>query len=145
MTRISNIPLYPSNNREKQGGIRMGYMGFLTYISEEVAKVGNSIPTNLLHPIVLSKLSSPEWITYVEGPLRQSQARDSLVLGGMRPAPHPASIGLETSLLGPSELAEVDLAAIMNRRYNRRRNEDDFDEEHEERETSEEPVLLFSI
>lgn len=75
---------------------RMGYMGHLTLIAEEVVKFTERHPPELLSEMVLDKVMSQEWINYVEGALAETRERDNAILGGVRPdvaLGHPSSIG----------------------------------------------------
>ncbi|PNY25058.1 Extragenic suppressor of kinetochore protein 1 [Tolypocladium capitatum] len=64
---------------------RMGYMGHLTLIAEEVVKFTERHPPELLSEMVLDKVMSQEWINYVEGALAETRERDNAILGGVRP------------------------------------------------------------
>ncbi|PHH83023.1 hypothetical protein CDD82_3935 [Ophiocordyceps australis] len=75
---------------------RMGYMGHLTLIAEEVVKFTERHPPELLSEMVLDKVMSQDWINYVEGALAETRERDNAILGGVRPdvaMGHRASIG----------------------------------------------------
>lgn len=64
---------------------RMGYMGHLTLIAEEVVKFTERHPPELLSEMVLDKVMSQDWINYVEGALAETRERDNAILGGVRP------------------------------------------------------------
>jgi SIT4-associating protein SAP185/190 len=64
---------------------RMGYMGHLTLIAEEVVKFTERHPPELLSETVLDKVMSQAWISYVEGALAETRERDNAILGGVRP------------------------------------------------------------
>ncbi|OIW25610.1 SAPS-domain-containing protein [Coniochaeta ligniaria NRRL 30616] len=64
---------------------RMGYMGHLTLIAEEVVKFTERHPPELLSDTVLDRVMAPDWINYVEGPLAETRERDNAILGGVRP------------------------------------------------------------
>ncbi|KAK1833915.1 sit4 phosphatase-associated protein [Podospora conica] len=64
---------------------RMGYMGHLTLIAEEVVKFTERNPPELLSETVLEKVMAPDWISYVEGALAETRERDNAILGGVRP------------------------------------------------------------
>jgi hypothetical protein len=124
-------------------------MGHLTLIAEEVLKLAERIPLDLLDLAVVQKLTSSEWNDYVDITLTATRTRDNAILGGVRPQPS-GLIGLNSSMLGTatSEAAGVDesavLAAIVNRglRYengNAVHGDEEF-EDTEEREATEEPV-----
>ena len=75
-----------SDASQKEKGMRLGYMGHLTLIAEEVCKFGARIPVdNSDAPIVHEQVNKPEWITYVEGTLAETRDKDNAVLGGVRP------------------------------------------------------------
>jgi SIT4 phosphatase-associated protein len=131
-------------------------MGHLTLIAEEVLKLAERIPLDLLDPAVVHKLTSVEWNDYVDGTLASTRTRDNAILGGVRPQPSGLAAGLNSSLLGAttSELAGVDdnavLAALVNRslRYengNAIQGDDEFEEDREERDASEEPVKSLNL
>lgn len=64
---------------------RMGYMGHLTLIAEEVVKFTERNPPELLSELVLDRVMSQDWINYVEGALAETRERDNAILGGVRP------------------------------------------------------------
>ncbi|KKF96587.1 Extragenic suppressor of kinetochore protein 1 [Ceratocystis platani] len=64
---------------------RMGYMGHLTLIAEEVVKFTERHAPEVLSDMVLDKVMSQEWINYVDGPLADTRERDNAILGGVRP------------------------------------------------------------
>ncbi|KAH9431551.1 hypothetical protein MCOR02_008841 [Pyricularia oryzae] len=74
-----------SEQSEAKTKTRMGYMGHLTLIAEEVVKFNERHPPELLSETVLEKVMSPEWSNYVEGPLAETRERDNAILGGVRP------------------------------------------------------------
>ena len=132
----------------------MGYMGHLTLIAEEVLKLAERIPLELLDSVVVQKLTSREWNEYVDVTLTATRTRDNAILGGVRPQPSVLGAGLNASMLGPAtnELVGVDdnavLEAIVSRglRYENpdtAQGDDDFgsDQEHET-EPTDEPVRL---
>ena len=65
--------------------MRLGYMGHLTLIAEEVVKFTERHPPELLSESVLEKVMNGEWITYVEVTLAETRERDNAILGGVRP------------------------------------------------------------
>lgn len=74
-----------SEESEAKNRTRMGYMGHLTLIAEEVVKFNERHPPELLSETVLEKVMSPEWSNYVEGALAETRERDNAILGGVRP------------------------------------------------------------
>ncbi|KAF4508130.1 hypothetical protein G6O67_004549 [Ophiocordyceps sinensis] len=87
---------------------RMGYMGHLTLIAEEVVKFTERHPPELLSEIVLDKVMSQDWINYVEGALAETRERDNAILGGVRPE---VALGHRGSI-GGNGLAGVGLSSL---------------------------------
>ncbi|RDA92661.1 hypothetical protein CP533_3700 [Ophiocordyceps camponoti-saundersi (nom. inval.)] len=87
---------HASDVSQAQTKTRMGYMGHLTLIAEEVVKFTERHPPELLSEMVLDKVMSQDWINYVEGALAETRERDNAILGGVRPElamGHRGSIG----------------------------------------------------
>ncbi|KAI9373811.1 SIT4 phosphatase-associated protein-domain-containing protein [Aspergillus egyptiacus] len=98
-----------SDEAQKAKRIRLGYMGHLTLIAEEVVKFSERHPPELLSPAVMENVLNPEWIDYVEQTLSETRERDNAILGGVRPE---VSIGHRQGMLGggqSSALAEAGL------------------------------------
>ncbi|OTA98595.1 hypothetical protein M426DRAFT_69466 [Hypoxylon sp. CI-4A] len=74
-----------SEQSQAQHKTRMGYMGHLTLIAEEVVKFTERNPPELLSELVLDRVMSQDWINYVEGALAETRERDNAILGGVRP------------------------------------------------------------
>ncbi|KAK0314079.1 sporulation-induced protein [Friedmanniomyces endolithicus] len=74
-----------SDRSQADKGMRLGYMGHLTLIAEEVCKFGNRRPAESLDQSVHDGVSQPEWIRYVGGTLSETHDKDNAVLGGVRP------------------------------------------------------------
>ncbi|KAJ4414936.1 sporulation-induced protein [Gnomoniopsis sp. IMI 355080] len=74
-----------SEESQRQSKTRMGYMGHLTLIAEEVVKFTERHPPELLSETVLQRVMDQEWINYVEGALAETRERDNAILGGVRP------------------------------------------------------------
>lgn len=74
-----------SDESQAKTKTRMGYMGHLTLIAEEVVKFTERHPPELLSETVLDKVMSQGWINYVEGALADTRERDNAILGGVRP------------------------------------------------------------
>jgi SIT4-associating protein SAP185/190 len=83
-TQIINGQL-ASEQSQAKSKTRMGYMGHLTLIAEEVVKFTERHPPELLSELVLDKVMSQEWGNYVEGALAETRERDNAILGGVRP------------------------------------------------------------
>lgn len=74
-----------SDLSQKEKGMRLGYMGHLTLIAEEVCKFGNRQTPETLETTIGERVGRPEWTEYVEGILAETRDRDNAVLGGVRP------------------------------------------------------------
>lgn len=74
-----------SDETQEKNKMRLGYMGHLTLIAEEVVKFTERHPPELLSESVLEKVMNGEWITYVEVTLAETRERDNAILGGVRP------------------------------------------------------------
>jgi SIT4-associating protein SAP185/190 len=65
--------------------MRLGYMGHLTLIAEEVLKFTERHTEDTLSRSVIDKVNSEDWIEYVENILAETRERDNAILGGVRP------------------------------------------------------------
>jgi SIT4-associating protein SAP185/190 len=74
-----------SEKSQAENKTRMGYMGHLTLISEEVVKFTERHSPELLSEVVLEKVMAQDWVNYVEGALAETRERDNAILGGVRP------------------------------------------------------------
>lgn len=98
-----------SDESQAKTKTRMGYMGHLTLIAEEVVKFTERHPPELLSESVLDKVMSQDWINYVEGALAETRERDNAILGGVRPE---AVVGHRGSIGGAGGLAGVGLSSL---------------------------------
>ena len=89
---------------------RMGYMGHLTLIAEEVVKFTERHPPELLSEAVLEKVMVQDWINYVEGALAETRERDNAILGGVRP--EVALSNRAAAAAGGSGLSGVGLSGL---------------------------------
>ncbi|KAK0721332.1 SIT4 phosphatase-associated protein-domain-containing protein [Apiosordaria backusii] len=89
-----------SEKSQAQTKTRMGYMGHLTLIAEEVVKFTERHPPELLSEIVLEKVMAQDWINYVEGALAETRERDNAILGGVRPEVAMSNRAAQSSLVG---------------------------------------------
>lgn len=74
-----------SDEAQEKNRMRLGYMGHLTLVAEEVVKFSERNPTHILPQSVLDKVMRKEWIDYVEHTLSETRERDNAILGGVRP------------------------------------------------------------
>ncbi|KAK6396316.1 hypothetical protein LTR65_009399 [Meristemomyces frigidus] len=88
-----------SDKSQTERGMRLGYMGHLTLIAEEVCKFGNRVQTTDApdQHIVVDRTNKPEWLQYVEGTLAETREKDNAVLGGVRPE---NAIGMRAGSMG---------------------------------------------
>ncbi|KAL7270726.1 sporulation-induced protein [Rhizina undulata] len=74
-----------SDKVQAEKNMRLGYMGHLTLIAEEVVKFTERHAAELLGQKVLDKVIDHSWIDYVEETLAATRERDNAILGGIRP------------------------------------------------------------
>lgn len=75
-----------SDESQARNRMRLGYMGHLTLIAEEVVKFTERHPPGTLSESVLvDKVMNDEWVSYVEVTLAETRERDNAILGGVRP------------------------------------------------------------
>ena len=99
-----------SERSQAQSKTRMGYMGHLTLIAEEVVKFTERHPPELLSEVVLEKVMAQDWINYVEGALAETRERDNAILGGVRPdVAHANRAGAGLAGVGLSGLGSIGL------------------------------------
>lgn len=93
-----------SDEAQEKNNMRLGYMGHLTLIAEEVVKFSERHPPELLSQIVLDKVTSKQWSDYVENTLSETRERDNAILGGVRP---DMSVGPRQAVLNAVNAAHV--------------------------------------
>lgn len=74
-----------SDRTQAESNMRLGYMGHLTLIAEEVVKFTERQQPELLSSSVYDKVVDPDWVYYVERTLAETRERDNAILGGVRP------------------------------------------------------------
>ncbi|KAK9452652.1 SIT4 phosphatase-associated protein-domain-containing protein [Dipodascopsis uninucleata] len=75
-----------SNEHEASTRMRLGYMGHLTLISEEIVKFLQRYPPETLsQDVVEATIGNERWNYYVNETLMQTRIRDNSILGGQRP------------------------------------------------------------
>lgn len=80
-----------SFNSAKPKGVRIGYMGHLTLLAEDVISALERYPTDLQSPI-MTFAPQPEWDEYVKGRYSETKKKDRCALGG--PKPNTGVIGV---------------------------------------------------
>lgn len=86
--RITELIIHGQSKSDKAQELtntRLGYMGHLTLIAEEVVKFAERHPPDFLSDSVLEMVMASEWIEYVEHSLADTRERDNAILGGVRP------------------------------------------------------------
>lgn len=74
-----------SDEAQARNNMRLGYMGHLTLIAEEVVKFSERHAPEVLSQTVLDKVTQRIWSDYVENTLAETRERDNAILGGVRP------------------------------------------------------------
>lgn len=100
-----------SDEAQEKNKMRLGYMGHLTLIAEEVVKFTERHPPELLSDSVLEKVMNGEWITYVEVTLAETRERDNAILGGVRP---DMSVGPRQAVMNAVNAANSNYAAASS-------------------------------
>jgi serine/threonine-protein phosphatase 6 regulatory subunit 3 len=72
----------------KPKGVRLGYMGHLMLISEDVITAMARLPPDL-RLIIIQYAPEPEWDQYVTGRYNETKKEDSRLLGGGKPVIKP--------------------------------------------------------
>lgn len=92
-----------NDKAQQEQKMRLGYMGHLTLIAEEVVKFTERQPPEALSQTVVDKIMDPSWITFVESTLLETRERDNAILGGVRP---DSSIGPRQAVLNAVNAAQ---------------------------------------
>ena len=74
-----------SDEAQARNNMRLGYMGHLTLIAEEVVKFRDRHPPEVLSESVLNIVTQKLWSGYVDNTLAETRERDNAILGGVRP------------------------------------------------------------
>lgn len=74
-----------SDKSQKERNMRLGYMGHLTLIAEEVCKFGTRFSSETTDSIVSERVNREAWTHYIDGVLTETRDKDNAVLGGVRP------------------------------------------------------------
>jgi SIT4-associating protein SAP185/190 len=74
-----------SDEAQARNNMRLGYMGHLTLIAEEVVKFSERHSQEVLSQAVIDKVTDKLWSDYVEYKLSETRERDAAILGGVRP------------------------------------------------------------
>lgn len=93
-----------SDKAQTENNMRLGYMGHLTLIAEEVVKFTERHPPEFLSQSVLDKVMHADWIDYVERILAETRERDNAILGGVRP---DIAVGPRQAVINSLNAAQV--------------------------------------
>lgn len=139
---------------QTQHKTRLGYMGHLTLISEEVVKFTAIFKPEAISPIVEKAVENEEWVVYVSETLTRIREQYNAILGGQSAEESPIHINPDTIILrndtlpmdGPNEEDDEDEEDddvydgvglnedSIHNRLRRRALGDDDDEDDEENE-----------
>ncbi|KZV96148.1 SAPS-domain-containing protein [Exidia glandulosa HHB12029] len=75
---------------EKPKGVRLGYMGHLTLIAEDVLNALEHYPFDLL-VVIRQFVPQPDWDDYVSTRYRETKRKDTSLLGGGKPVVAPGA------------------------------------------------------
>ncbi|KAG1436182.1 hypothetical protein G6F56_013667 [Rhizopus delemar] len=109
--------------------MRAGYMGHLTFISDEIMKLFEGYPETIVLAIK-DDVDMESWSAYCNNELKETKDRDQLPLGGLRPS---EDLDLPQT---DEEEGDNSLDAAAAQQYSRyiaqRGSEGNFDEEDED-------------
>ncbi|ETN37729.1 uncharacterized protein HMPREF1541_07352 [Cyphellophora europaea CBS 101466] len=74
-----------SDEAQQTKNMRLGYMGHLTLVAEEVVKFGERQARDQMSPPVKDCIYGKDWEEYVTKTLAETRERDNAILGGFRP------------------------------------------------------------
>lgn len=92
-----------SDAEQARSYTRLGYMGHLTLLAEEVVKFSERYPPDVLSDVVLDHVTAPVWSDYVEITLNETRERDNAILGGVKP---DAAMGPRAAVLNAVNAAQ---------------------------------------
>lgn len=105
---------------------RLGYMGHLTLISEEVVKFTAVYNPESISPIIEESVRNPEWIEYVSETLTRTREQYNSILGGQRAEDAPIKTNPNAIILRNDE-EPMDLESTFN--YDEADDDDHNDED----------------
>lgn len=118
---------------EEQHKTRLGYMGHLTLISEEVVKLTAILPPAAISPIVQQAVDTEEWQIYENETLVRTREKYNTVLGGSSPSDELEPLVTDAIILRnddqPIELGEEDGMEEYEDDNLQRHTDEDFNSE----------------
>ncbi|CAG8554022.1 7751_t:CDS:10, partial [Acaulospora colombiana] len=84
------VQFYLQLYSEQPKGVRLGYMGHLTFIAEEVVKLLDSYAVEIGEKVT-EYIEAEDWQEYVSKTLRETKERNQAHLGGQRPSNHDSA------------------------------------------------------
>lgn len=88
----------------KPKGVRIGYMGHLTLLAEDVISALDRFPPDLQSLILTTYAPQPEWEEYVKGRFTETKKKDRCALGGPKPSSGVSSYGFSVETEAASVL-----------------------------------------
>lgn len=83
LTQYKSVVLTYICNSSKPKGMRLGYMGHLTFISDEIIKLFEGYPESIV-AVVKDSIDLDKWNSYCAKQLKETKERDCLPLGEVR-------------------------------------------------------------
>ncbi|KAF9572844.1 hypothetical protein EC968_009409 [Mortierella alpina] len=94
--RITDAQRLCDHECSQPKGVRLGYMGHLTYIADETVKLLELYQQTSLLPTLYEYIDLEDWWNYVSKVLKETKERDAQILGGTRPNAHdPLKSGMD--------------------------------------------------
>ncbi|KAG1454043.1 hypothetical protein G6F46_008816 [Rhizopus delemar] len=116
----------------KPKGMRAGYMGHLTFISDEIMKLFEGYPETIVLAIK-DDVDMESWSTYCNNELKETKERDQLPLGGLRPSEDMDLPQTDDEEDNDNTLDSVAASQIKYSRFlAQRESEGNFDEDDED-------------
>ncbi|ORZ10438.1 SIT4 phosphatase-associated protein-domain-containing protein [Absidia repens] len=132
-TKMANAQKENDEEWAKPKGMRLGYMGHLTFIADEVIKLFEGYPEAIVQEIK-DDVDLDLWYQYCENELRETKERDCLPLGGDRPNDEDAAMREEDDDDDEEDELDGDTASQYSRYLAQREAdgglEDDEDDAH---------------
>lgn len=114
---------------QEKNKCRLGYMGHLTLISEEVVKFTAFHALNTISPTIADIFEDPEWIAYISETLTKIREQYNSILGGQRPEDSQMEMNPDAIILrNDEEPFELDDLSVQQQQQNDEDMKDEDDE-----------------